>query len=169
MATFEICSLIMPGNAGAFTIGERKVAQRITELAPEYLMLLTEPITATMATITPSGLPQLTPVWVNHDETFINLNSVRGRVKDRNLRKQPKLSLMLLNPKNAYHWMTIYGQVVEFIEEDDKARGHLATENIDTLSEKYLKRRPYPFRDPKGEVRVLYRVQPTRIVTFGKP
>jgi PPOX class probable F420-dependent enzyme len=138
-------------------------------LAPEYRTLLTEPVTATLATIGSNDVPQLTPVWVNHDANFINLNSVKGRVKDRNLNARPQVSLMLLNPKNAYHWMTIYGRVTDYIYEDDKARGHLATENIDDLAQKYLNQRPYPFRAPKGEIRALYRVKPTRILTFGAP
>jgi hypothetical protein len=57
--------------------------------------------------------------------------------------------------------------VVRIIEEDDEADGHLATENIDDLADVYLGKRPYPLRDPRGEVRVLYKVEPTRIVTFG--
>jgi PPOX class probable F420-dependent enzyme len=165
----EICSIILPGNEKAFTVGERKGAQTLDELAADYRMLLTEPVTATLATVGDNKVPQLTPVWVNHDANFINLNSVKGRVKDRNLRARPQVALMLLNPKNPYHWMTIYGTVSECVYEDDKSRGHLATENIDDLAQKYLGKRPYPFRDPKGEVRALYRVRPTRILTFGAP
>ena len=74
---------------------------------------------------------------------------------------------MLLNPQNPYHWLTVYGRVVEVIEENDPERGHLATENIDDLAAKYLGERPYPLRDPAGEIRVRYAVEPRRVVTFG--
>jgi hypothetical protein len=77
---------------------------------------------------------------------------------------------MLMNPKNPYHWMTVWGTVEQVIDEDDSAQGQLATNNIDDLAELYLGQRPYPFRDPGGsEVRVLYKVRPTRVQTFGQP
>jgi hypothetical protein len=59
-----------------------------------------------------------------------------------------------MNPENPYHWLTVYGRVVEVVDEYDPERGHLATESIDDLAEKYLGQRPYPFRD-EGEIRVL--------------
>jgi hypothetical protein len=109
--------------------------------------------------MTASGRIQLTPVWCNHDGTHVNLNSVKGRVKDRNMRERPDIALLLLNPENPYHWMSINGRVVDIVDEDDPARGHLATENIDDLAELYVNQRPYPFRDPKGgEIRVLYKL-----------
>ena len=112
---------------------------------------------------------QVTPVWVGNDGTYLELNSVRGRKKDRNLRKNGKVTLLLMNPKNPYHWMSINGKVVDIIDEDDKARGQLATQSIDSLAQRYVNQTPYPFRDPRGEVRVLYKVDPIQILTFGTP
>ncbi len=63
--------------------------------------------------------------------------------------------------------MTINGTVDEIIDEDDPETGHLATESIDALAEKYMGERPYPLRNPKGEVRVLFKLRPTKILTFG--
>ena len=126
-------------------------------------------MTASVSTISADGTPQVTPNWCEHDGTYLFLNSVRGRLKDRNIRARPNVTILLLNPQNPYHWMTIYGQVVEIIEEDDPKQGHLATESIDRLAKKYLNATPYPLRDPEGEVRVLYKVRPNRIQTFGKP
>ena len=165
--SYEIADVITPGNDKAFEVGTRTPATTLGELAPVHLALLDKPVTACLATARANGRSQLTPVWVNHDGTHLYLNSVRDRVKDRNLRARPDLTLMLLNPDNPYHWLSIDGTVVEIIDEDDAARGHLATENIDDLAESYLGTRPYPLRDPKGEVRVLYKVAPTRIMTFG--
>ncbi len=165
--SFEIADVITPGNDKAFTVGDRKNASSIGDLPETYRRLLESGVTAAMATINADNLPQLTPVWVNHDGTHLNLNSVRGRLKDRNLRARPDVSLMLVNPENPYHWITVYGRVEEIIDEDDPAKGKQATDNIDDLAEIYVNQRPYPFRDPKGETRVLYKVRPTRILTFG--
>jgi PPOX class probable F420-dependent enzyme len=164
----EIADVITPGNEHAFTIGERVKAATIGDLAPAHLALFDIPTTASVTTINADGSPQVTPNWVHHDGTNLFLNSVRGRLKDRNLRSRPNhVAVMLVSPKNPYHWITVYGEVIEVIDEDDPERGHLATESIDLLAQRYLGTSPYPLRDPKGEVRVRYTVRPTRIVTFG--
>jgi PPOX class probable F420-dependent enzyme len=163
----QIANVITPGNAESFTIGETRRADKLTDLDPVHLDLITGAVTATLATINEDGLPQLTPVWVNHDGQSLNLNSVRGRLKDRNMRARPRVSLMFVNNNNPYHWITIEGEVAEIIDEDDAERGAQATNNIDDLAELYLGQRPYPLRDPKGEIRVLYKVRPLRILKFG--
>ena len=66
----------------------------------------------------------------------------------------------------------VISDILEYYEgpythEDNEELGYLATKNIDDLAESYLGTRPYPLRDPAGEIRVLYKVQPTRIMTFG--
>ena len=165
----EIRDIITPGNENPFTVGDRKTVARLLELSPAHLALLEDDLkaVASLATINANGRPQLTPVWLNHDGSRINLNSARGRLKDRNLRARPVASIMLMNPNNSYHFITIDGVVEEIIDEDDPENGHLVTKNIDALSEKYLGTSPYPLRAPKGEVRVLYKVRPTKIPTFG--
>ena len=166
--SLDIGSVITPGNENAFTVGERRKNVTLADLPDSHRPLLEGPITAVMGTMTASGRIQLTPVWCNHDGTHVNLNSVKGRVKDRNMRERPDIALLLLNPENPYHWMSINGRVVDVVDEDDSARGYLATENIDDLAELYVNQRPYPFRDPKrGETRVLYKLEPTHILTFG--
>jgi PPOX class probable F420-dependent enzyme len=167
MAT-TIGDVITPGQEKAFTVRETKPGA-LKDLAPHYKQLLTEPVTAALATVNNKGEMQVTPVWVGNDGTYLELNSVRGRKKDRNLRSNGKVTLLFMNPKNPYHWMSINGKVVDIIDEDDKARGQLATKSIDSLALRYVNQTPYPFRDPRGEVRVLYKVEPTQILTFGNP
>lgn len=165
--SLSIGDVILPGNEHAFTIGVRTTATSLNDLHPFFQALLDKPVTASVATINADGRAQLTPNWCTHDGTYLLLNSVQGRLKDRNLRARPDVTVMLINPENPYHWITIYGTVVQIIEEDHPENGHLATENIDALASKYLGVTPYPLRDPQGETRVLYKVRPTSIITFG--
>jgi PPOX class probable F420-dependent enzyme len=162
-----IDDMILPGNEKSFTVGTRMEATSLSDLHPFFRALLEKPVTASVATINADGRPQLTPNWCTHDGTYLYLNSVRDRLKDRNIRARPDVTVMLMNPENPYHWMTIYGTVEHIIEEDDPQTGHLATESIDALANKYVGVTPYPFRDPRGEVRVRYKVKPTYIITFG--
>jgi PPOX class probable F420-dependent enzyme len=163
-----IGDVITPGQEKAFTVKDRKPGA-LEDLAPQYKQLLSDPVTASLTTVSDKGEMQVTPVWVGNDGTCLELNSVRDRLKDRNLRSNGKVTLLFMNPKNPYHWMSINGKVVDIIDEDDKARGHLATRSIDSLALRYVNQTPYPFRDPRGEVRVLYKVQPIQILTFGNP
>jgi PPOX class probable F420-dependent enzyme len=163
-----IGTVITPGNEKCFTVKDKK-SGGLQDLAPEYKKLLSDPVTASLTTVNDKGEMQVTPVWVGNDGTHLELNSVRGRLKDRNLRNNGCVTLLFMNPANPYHWMSINGKVVDIVDEDDKARGQLATKSIDSLAKRYVNQTPYPFRDPKGEVRVLYKVEPTQILTFGKP
>lgn len=165
--SLRIDDVILPGNVKSFTVGTRTQATSLSDLHPFFLSLLEKPVTASVATINPDGRPQLTPNWCTHDGTYLYLNSVRDRLKDKNIRARPDVTVMLVNPENAYHWMTIYGTVEEILEEDDPETGHIATKSIDALASKYVGVTPYPFRDPRGEVRVRYKVRPTYIITFG--
>lgn len=167
--SIKLEEVITPGQPKAFTVGQRTEVATVGNLDPVYGSLFENPVTASVATSSADGTPQVTPGWCEHDGTYVFLNSVRGRLKDRNLRARPDVTIMLVNSQNPYHWMTIYGQVVEIIDEDDARQGHLATESIDRLAKKYLNTTPYPLRDAEGEVRVLYKVRPVRIQTFGKP
>ncbi len=163
-----IGDVITPGNEKAFTVKNNK-SGALKDLPAQYKQLLSDPVTASLTTVSDKGEMQVTPVWVGNDGTYLELNSARGRLKDRNLRANGKVTLLLMNPKNPYHWISINGKVVDIIDEDDKARGDLATKSIDSLAVRYVNQTPYPFRDPKGEVRVLYKVEPTQILTFGNP
>ena len=138
----------------------------LADLGPAQLEFLDKPVFVTVATLRESGPPHLTVVWASRDDTHVYINSSKGRIKDRNLRARPDVSLMAVNPENPYHWLSIEGQVVEIIDEEDPERAAEVTAHIDDLGEAYAGKRPYPNRQP-GEVRVRYKIEPTRIVAFG--
>jgi PPOX class probable F420-dependent enzyme len=114
---------------------------------------------AHLATLMPDGSPQVTPVWCDFDGAFIRVNSAKGRVKDKNMRRSKKVALSLQDPENPYRYLAIQGQVVEITE--DGADAH-----IDALAKKYLGKDRYPNRAP-GEVRVIYRIRPDKVHTMG--
>ena len=138
----------------------------LADLDPSDLELLDKPVYVTVATLRESGPPHLTVIWASRDDTHVYINSSKGRIKDRNLRARPDMSLMAVDPENPYHWLSIEGQVVEIIDEEDPERAAEVTAHIDDLGEAYTGKRPYPNRQP-GEVRVKYKIEPTRIVAFG--
>jgi PPOX class probable F420-dependent enzyme len=114
---------------------------------------------AHLATIGADGSPQVTPVWVDFDGTHIRFNTARGRVKDKNLRRNPRVALSMQDPDNPYRYMQVRGRVAEITEQGADA-------HIDALAKKYMNQDKYPYRRP-GEVRVLYRILPEKIHTLG--
>ena len=121
--------------------------------------LLTKKAFASLATVMADGSPQVTPVWFDFDGTHLRVNSAKGRVKDRNMRRNGRVALSILDPENPYRHMAIRGRVEEITEAGADA-------HIDSLSKKYLGKDRYPNRRP-GEVRVIYRIRPERVSTMG--
>ena len=114
---------------------------------------------ANIATLMPNGGPQVTPVWIDFDGTHILFNSARGRRKDRNVRRDPRVAISIMDPDNPYRYLEIRGRVVAITEQG-------ADEHIDRLAKKYLGVDKYPYRQP-GEIRVLYKVEPEHALTTG--
>jgi PPOX class probable F420-dependent enzyme len=125
----------------------------------EYKDLLTKKAFAHLGTLMKDGSPQVTPIWFDHDGTYLCINSAKGRWKDKNMRSRPKVALSILDPDNPYRYMQIRGTVVEVTENGADA-------HIDSLAKKYLDQDKYPFRQ-LGEVRVIYKVAVERVTTMG--
>src|SRR5215208_2906520 len=106
----------------------------------------------------PDGRPQVTPVWFDLDGEDFRVNSAKGRLKDKNMRRKKDVALSIQDPANAYRYLAVQGKVVDITE--DGADAH-----IDALAKKYLGKDKYPFRGP-GEVRVIYKIRPEKISTM---
>jgi PPOX class probable F420-dependent enzyme len=113
---------------------------------------------AYLVTLMKDGTPQVTPVWFNRDEKSILINSAKGRVKDRNIRRNPLVAVLIPDPTNPYRYMQIRGKVIEINE-----RG--ADDHIDCLSLKYTgihwTKRP-------EEARIIYRISIEHVETHGE-
>jgi len=115
---------------------------------------------ANLVTLMPGGSPQVTPVWCDYDGTHVLINTARGRLKDRNMERDPRVAMSILDPDNPYRYMEIRGKVTEITEKG-------ADDHINRMAKKYLDKDVYPFRKPT-EVRVIYKISPDRVLTRGK-
>jgi PPOX class probable F420-dependent enzyme len=125
----------------------------------KYLDLFNKRAFANLATLMPSGSPQVTPVWCDWDGSHILVNTAAGRQKDRNMSRDPRVSMSILDPENPYRYVEIRGRVVE--RTHDGAAAH-----IDKMAKKYLGQDKYPYAQP-GEVRVLFKIQPEHAAGMG--
>jgi len=109
---------------------------------------------AYLATLMPDGSPQLTPLWFSTDAKYILINSAKVRVKDRNMRADPRVAVVIADPKDPYRFVQVRGRVAEITE-----RGGL--EHINELSLKYDGK---PWSARPGQVRVIYKILPEKSV-----
>ena len=124
----------------------------------KYRDLFTKKAFAHVATVGRDGTPQVTPVWVDYDGTHVRFNTARGRVKNRNLKRTPKVALSVQDPDNPYRYVQVRGRA-EMTEQGADA-------HIDALSKKYTGQDRYANRQP-GEVRVMVKVVPERVQGMG--
>lgn len=130
------------------------------EVIPQkYLDLFHMPCFANLATLMPDGRPQVTPVWCDYDGTYVVVNTAKGRQKDRNMRRDKRVALSIMDSRNPYRYLEVRGTVVEITEEG-------ADDHIDKMAKKYLGVDRYPNRRP-GEIRVLYKIRPEKTSSMG--
>ncbi len=114
---------------------------------------------ASLATVNADGTPQVTPVWFDWDGSRLRINTAKGRVKDKNLRRTPTVALTIIDPDNPYRYVQVKGRVANVTESGADA-------HIDALSKKYTGQDRYAKRTP-GEVRVIFTITPDRVQTMG--
>jgi PPOX class probable F420-dependent enzyme len=156
---------------GQFTIGGREPVSSLADLDPVYKKLLDEPVTAVVAVLGADGQPNLTPVWFDYEGDTVLLNLATHRKKVDWLRQAPHATFLLMNPENAYHWLSIKTVVKREVSEDDPAEGQRVTDQLDRIWVKYTSNEPpYGLRDPSiNERRVLFELEVVKVATFGQP
>jgi PPOX class probable F420-dependent enzyme len=132
----------------------------MSNAVPEkYQDLFQKKAFASLGTLMPDGRPQVTPVWVDFDGEHVIFNSAKGRQKDRNVRRDPRVALAIIDPDNPYRYMEIRGAVVEITEQG-------ANDSINKLAKKYMGLDKYPYAQP-GEVRVIYKIRIEHTTVMG--
>ena len=131
----------------------------MAKLSEPVRKLLEEPNFGTLATVMPDGGPQVSTVWVDTDGEHVLINTAQGRQKPRNLERDPRVAISVVDRNNPYRQAAIRGRVVEVTEQNADA-------HIDRMAKKYLGKDTYPFRGP-GERRVVVKIEPDRVTTTG--
>jgi len=127
----------------------------LTEAQREFLE---NPFVGVVTDLRPDGSPHTTVVWVDVDDDGVSFNTAYGRAKPRYIGRDDRVSLTVVDPDNAYRWISISGRA-RLVDEGADAQ-------IDRLAKKYLGKETYPFRAP-GERRVSVRIAPFRVEARG--
>lgn len=111
---------------------------------------------AYLATVMPDGSPQVTPVWFSHENNELKINTVRGRVKEKNMSARPQVALVIQDPDESYRYIQVRGLAARPTEEG-------AVDHIERLSQKYEGK---PFRTLlPNEVRLIFEIEASSINT----
>jgi PPOX class probable F420-dependent enzyme len=122
----------------------------------DYHDLFEKPTFAHLGTLMPSGVPHVTPVWVDYDpeREYVLVNTERGRQKAHNVSENPAVGVSMCDPEDPYRYLSVIGEVAEMTT--DGARAH-----IDALSRRYV---GTDYQNPIETERVLLRIRPDRLV-----
>lgn len=134
-------------------------ATRTTVIPPEKVDLLKSTALAHVATIGPDSAPQVNPVWFDWDGRHLRFSQTTARQKKKNVERDPRIALSIVDPENPYRYLEIRGKVVA-IEPDRK------NAFIDAMANKYMGVEAYPWHNPSDE-RVVIVVEPERTTSMG--
>jgi PPOX class probable F420-dependent enzyme len=129
-------------------------------MIPEgYHDLLTNVVLAHVATIGARGEPQSTPVWIGWDGEYIRFSQTKRQQKYRNLQRDPRIALSLVDPRNPYRYLEVRGVAVAFEDDQDRAF-------VDSMARKYLGVDRYPWHQ-EGDEHVAIVILPQHTSQMG--
>lgn len=111
---------------------------------------------AFLATLLPDGSPHVTPMWVDHEGDMVLMNTAAGRVKQRNVTRDPRVSIAIADSNNPYDRVIIHGRVSAQTEEGADA-------HIDKLAKKYTGANKYQ-RSSSTERRIIIKIEPIQVL-----
>ena len=123
--------------------------------------LFSGPFHGVLTTMMPDGMPQSSIVWVDYDGEHVLINTTLERQKGKNMRANPKVAVLVIDPQNSSRWIEVRGRVIAMIR--DGAEAH-----ADKLTQRYTPKRHfygdvYPVEQRQKETRVVVKIEPTKI------
>ena len=124
--------------------------------------LFQKPVHGVLTTMLPDGTPQSSIVWVDYDGEHVLINTTLERRKGRNMRANPKVTILVIDPEDSSRWIEVRGQVKELTR--DGAEAH-----ADKLTQRYCRDKKhfygdiYPVEQKQKETRVIARIQPLKV------
>ncbi len=131
------------------------MSEMASKLTPNAIRLIEGNNLGFLATLLPDGSPHVTPVWVDHEGDIVLVNTSVGRVKQRNIERDPRVMIAIADSNNPYDRVIIRGRVQQTYEE--------AEAHIDKLANKYTGAKKYQRSSPT-EKRVILKIEPQKIL-----
>jgi PPOX class probable F420-dependent enzyme len=129
---------------------------KLSEKQREFIAV--NPYVATVTTLRQDGSPHNTIVWIDAEDGVVTFNTAIGRAKERHMRENPRVAVTVVDPDDAYKWISVSG-LAELTTEG-------ADDQIDRLAKKYLGQDTYPWHDPEQR-RITVRIGPEIVDAYG--
>jgi PPOX class probable F420-dependent enzyme len=120
--------------------------------------LFERPLLCALSTINPDGQPHTVPVWCDFDGTYVRVNCPAASKKARNMQVGSKVTILVIDPGQAYHWIEVMGHIIEVRDEAHGARDH-----INSLSQKYTGNPVYQGYADSNVNRRMYLIEPDKV------
>jgi PPOX class probable F420-dependent enzyme len=120
--------------------------------------LFERPLLCALSTINPDGQPHTVPVWCDLDGTYVRVNAPSDTRKARNMKPGSKVTVLIIDPQSAFHWVEVMGHVVEVRDESQGARDH-----VNSLSMKYTGNPVYQGSGRPNDNRLMYLIEPDKV------
>lgn len=127
-----------------------------------HVDLLQTPVHGVLTTIMPDGTPQSSLVWVDYDGEYVLLNTTLERQKGQNMQMNPKVTILVIDPKDSTRWVEVRGRVNEITQDG-------ADVHADKLTQRYCRKKVhfygdvYPIEQRQKETRVIVKIQPVKV------
>ena len=134
-----------------------------TTIPDSHKDLLVNPIHGVLTTMMPDGQPQMSVVWVDFDGTHVLINSTLERQKGKNIRHNPKVNVLVIDPNNVARFIEVRGAVVEVNQEKAIDHANTQTRAYSGGEKQYFYGDIYPKETKDKETRVVYKILPTKV------
>ena len=127
-----------------------------------HLDLFQAPVHGVLTTVMPDGALQSSIIWVDSDGQYVLINTTLERQKGKNMRTNPRVTILVIDPKNSSRWIEVRGQVQEITQEG-------AEDHADKLTQRYCSNKQhfygdiYPVGQKQKETRVVVKIQPLKV------
>lgn len=127
-----------------------------------HIDLLQQPIDGVLTTMLPDGMPQSSVVWTDYDGQYVLINTTLERQKGKNMQRNPKVTLLVIDPKNSTRWIEVRGLVRELTTEGAEAHADQLTQRY-CPGKHFFYRDIYPPEQRNKETRVIAKIEPIKI------
>jgi PPOX class probable F420-dependent enzyme len=125
--------------------------------------LLLKPIHAVLTTMMPDEQPQSSIIWADYDDEYVLFSTTLERQKGRNMQTNPKVTLLVIDPKNGSRWIEVRGVVVEMTQDGVEVFADRLTRLYTDNHKQRFYRDMYPIEQQQKETRVLVKIEPVKI------
>ena len=127
--------------------------------------LLIEPINGVLTTIMPDGQPQMSIVWADFDGQFVLINTTLERRKSKNMRTNPKVNVLVIDPANGVRFLEVRGEMAEITQQGAIAHADKLTQAYSNGRKQHFYGDIYPLEKQEQETRVIVKILPKKVTT----